>query len=253
MSAYFESLNRRTVPSSAAGKPAPSAPPATRVVRPVERPAVPPVVVTSGPSAAVTAAHYTALRERLLASANGRPLRVIVLAGCEGGEGTGQIARDFAETLATSGLKAMLLDAGVGHDGSAAGNDVVQLVARESTASAISVGKGQLAIVAGPSGLVDKENFYRSAEFASWLDRQRGFYDYVLIEAPPLVRFSDGALLGRLCDGVVIVVEAGATHRDALVRGRELLERSDVKVIGAVLTRVRQELPAILRPFFPDE
>lgn len=72
----------------------------------------------------------------------------------------------------------------------------------------------------------------------------------MLLDAPPIVRFADGTLLGRLCDGVVLVVEAGTTHRNALVRAREQLERSGVKVIGAVVNRVRDQIPALLQPYF---
>jgi len=253
MSAYFESLNRRAR-TSGAGNAAPAPAPAARPVRPVERSAPAPTPTPVLPPTSATLAHrYLALRERLLVAANGRPLRVIVFAGCEGGEGSREITRDFSETLAQSGLKVMMLDAGIGRESVASPNDVTQLVARDGTAASATCGKGQLTVVAGPAGTADKEHFYRSAEFASWLDRQRGVYDYALIDAPPIARFADATLLGRLCDGVVIVIEAGATHRDVLVRGREQLERSDVKVIGAVLNRVRDELPAALRPYFGEE
>ena len=95
----------------------------------------------------------------------------------------------------------------------------------------------------------DKEQFYRSAELASWLARQRKRYDYILFAAPPIGRLADGTLLGRLCDGVVIVVAAGATRHEALTRAREQLDRSGVNVIGAVLNRVRDEAPALLRRY----
>lgn len=255
MSAYFESLNRRSRPS-AAGKATPAPVPGpdataapTRGVRPVERPVAPPAVT---PTRSVPGTQYVVLRERLLVAANGRPLRVIVFAGCEGGEGSAEIVRDFAESLASSGLNILLLDAGVGRDAPSV-DDLVHLVGGDGVGVVTPCGRGKLTVVAGPAGTVDKEQFYRSAEFASWLDRQRGSYDYALIDAPPIMRFADGMLLGRLCDGVVIVVEARATSRDALVRSREQLERGGVKVIGAVLNRVRQELPAVLRPYFSEE
>jgi len=196
-------------------------------------------------------AQYTALREGLLVAANGSPLRAIVFAGCEAGGRSGEVVRGFGESLATGGLNVLLLEAAAAGDATPAALDVGRLVAREEAPPATACGRGQLTIVVGPRAAADKEHLYRSAEFASWLDRQRGLYDYVLLDAPPIVRFADGTLLGRLCDGVVIVVEAGATSRDAFVRAREQLQRNGVKVIGAVLNGVRDEIPALLRPYFP--
>jgi Mrp family chromosome partitioning ATPase len=208
--------------------------------------------LTPAPVVPAIAADYVALRERLLVVANGRPLRALVFAGCAGGEGSGDIVRAFAESLACSSLKVLLLDVAPRRDVAAAAVDLMQLVARDGTASATACGSGQLTVVAGPTADADKERFYRSTEFASWLDRQRGRYDYVLLDAPPIVRFADGTLLGRLCDGVILVVGAGTTHREALVLAREQLDRSGVKVIGAVLNRARDQIPALLRPYFPE-
>jgi Mrp family chromosome partitioning ATPase len=246
MSAYFESLNRGTrsayvggfVPAVIGSSVAPA-------------PAVRPPVRSAGPRARPVAAPYGVLRERLLVAANGHALRAIVFAGCEGGEGSTEIAREFGETLAASGLRVLLLDVGGGRVATASPIDLMQLVARDWVALAAVHGKGQLTVVASQASNPDKEHFYRSAELASWLKKQRDLYNYILVTAPPIGRFADGTLLGRLCDGVVIVVEAGATRREALTGAREQLERSGVKVIGAVLNRARDELPALLRPYFP--
>jgi Mrp family chromosome partitioning ATPase len=202
------------------------------------------------------AARYAGLRERLLVAANGHSLRAIIFSGCEGNEGADQVVREFAETLTTSGLNVLVLEAAVGRDASPSANDVtklVDLVVKDTLPPPAAGGRGQLTIVAGATATTDKESFYRSAEFASWFDRQRGLYDYVLLAAPPIVRSADAALLGRLCDGVVLVVEAGSTSRRAFSRAREQLERTGVKVIGAVLNRVHEQLPALLRPYFSEE
>jgi Mrp family chromosome partitioning ATPase len=181
------------------------------------------------------------LRERLRATAEGRPLQAIVFAGCQGGEGTTEIVEDFGESLARSGLRVLLLDIEGGRVARAGPTHLMQLVASD--------GRDEGEVVASQRPCHDKEQFYRSAELASWLARQRKRYDYILFVAPPIGRLADGTLLGRLCDGVVIVVAAGATRHEALTRAREQLDRSGVNVIGAVLNRVRDEAPALLRRY----
>ncbi len=64
---------------------------------------------------------------------------------------------------------------------------------------------------------------------------------YVIFDAPPVLAFSDAALLGAAVDGAVLVIRAGATRRDHTVRAREALERMHVNVLGAVLTHAPRE------------
>jgi capsular exopolysaccharide synthesis family protein len=64
---------------------------------------------------------------------------------------------------------------------------------------------------------------------------------YVIFDGPPVLSFSDSALLGAKLDGAVLVIKAGATRRDHTARAREALERVHVNVLGAVLTQAPRE------------
>lgn len=64
---------------------------------------------------------------------------------------------------------------------------------------------------------------------------------YVIFDGPPVLAFSDAALLGAKLDGAVLVIKAGATRRDHTARAREALERVHVNVLGAVLTQAPRE------------
>jgi capsular exopolysaccharide synthesis family protein len=202
---------------------------------------------------------YGILRERLLVSANGKPFRTLVFAGCQGGEGCTRVVRDFAETLAASGLNVLLVDADLRTAGLttsivARGTDLVELVAEGRSLPAAEWGKGKLTVVPSPEAPhPDKDRFFRSPEFAAWLDAQRATYDYVLLDAPSLLHFADGNLMARLCDGVVIVVQAEVTTRESLVRAREQMERAGANLIGVVLNRVRNPVPVFLRPYISLE
>ncbi len=63
----------------------------------------------------------------------------------------------------------------------------------------------------------------------------QGHADYVLIDAPPLLAVTDGALWASQVDGVVLLVNAGATKRDAAQRAKTILEGVQAKLLGAVL------------------
>jgi capsular exopolysaccharide synthesis family protein len=59
--------------------------------------------------------------------------------------------------------------------------------------------------------------------------------DIILFDAPPVIAVTDAAVLGTKVDGVLLVVRAGKTRREHALRARELLERVNVHLVGAVL------------------
>jgi Mrp family chromosome partitioning ATPase len=251
MSAYFESLNRRVSTPPVAS--APAAAPEPAVVRPAPtRVAVRRLAPGAVPSA------YATLRERLMVAAQGKTLKSIVFAGCDGAEGCTQVTREFSESLASAGLNVLLVDADIRTAGltssiAARGADLTELVRAKDVPPATPWGRGRLTVVPSPKALADKETFLRSPELALWLDTQRSAYDYTFLDAPPILRHADGILAGLFCDGVVLVARAGVTRGDALARARQQIERAGGKVLGVVLSQVRNPVPVFLRRYLASE
>jgi Mrp family chromosome partitioning ATPase len=246
MSTYFDSLERRARETGGG---------VDRTASVTLREAVPKREAVPRPSAPIPAGPYRALRERVLARANGRPIKKIVFAGCRGGEGCTRVAREFAETLAGSGLSILLVDADVRTAGltiasGASGPDLGQVV---SGAGTPAPPQGRLTIVPSPGAGKATERVFHTPQFAEWLEAQAAAYDYVVLDAPPLLEFADGVLLGRLSDGVVIVVQADVTEKDALAHAREQLENAGALVLGAVLNRTHEAIPVLLKPYLSSE
>jgi len=64
----------------------------------------------------------------------------------------------------------------------------------------------------------------------------RARYDFVVCDAPPILPIADTASLARLADGIVMVVRAGITPRQAVARSLSTIDRQ--KMIGFVLNAV---------------
>jgi Mrp family chromosome partitioning ATPase len=58
-------------------------------------------------------------------------------------------------------------------------------------------------------------------------------YDVILIDAPPILPLADMGLLEKVVDGIVLVVRAERTPRNALVRAIDTLATD--KLVGIVL------------------
>lgn len=72
------------------------------------------------------------------------------------------------------------------------------------------------------------------------LDELTDKFDYVLIDAPPLLPVTDAAVLSRSADGVLIVVGSGLVTRDQLATAVQSLRAVNGRVLGIALNRVRR-------------
>jgi len=62
-----------------------------------------------------------------------------------------------------------------------------------------------------------------------------------LFDSPPIIAVTDAAVLSNKVHGAVLVISAGSTNRDAMVRAKSLLENVHARIIGAVLNNVNVE------------
>ncbi len=84
--------------------------------------------------------------------------------------------------------------------------------------------------VGNPSQLMTSE----AAEFAMRSISVR--FDYVVLDCPPILSSVEAGMLCRLADGVAIVVRAGLTPREDVLRARHMLEGA--RVTGVILNGV---------------
>ena len=62
-----------------------------------------------------------------------------------------------------------------------------------------------------------------------------GEADYVLVDAPPVLAVTDAALWASQVDGTLLAVTAGRTKREQAQRAKEVLEKVQTNIVGAVL------------------
>jgi len=79
---------------------------------------------------------------------------------------------------------------------------------------------------------------FQSSRFAELLDSARAQFDYVVLDAPPVVAVPDCKLLAERVDGFVMVVSAGITPRVMLAQALEIL--GPKRLLGLVLNRCDQ-------------
>jgi len=92
----------------------------------------------------------------------------------------------------------------------------------------------------------DDPGMLRIMDLRSRISELRQEFHYTLIHAPPLSRRREAVLLGQLSDGVLLVLEANTTRRAAAQRAKSVLESSQVRLLGTVLSERTFPIPESL-------
>lgn len=97
---------------------------------------------------------------------------------------------------------------------------------------------GLYVMTAGP-GVAS--NLLYSADLGALIERLRGEFDLVFIDTPPMLLYSDSRVLGRMSDGVVMVVRADSTRGEELRASYMRLMQDQIPVIGTILNKWRMD------------
>jgi non-specific protein-tyrosine kinase len=88
----------------------------------------------------------------------------------------------------------------------------------------------------GGSSLANPVALLSSKNANDLLHRLRAEFDFVVIDTPPVLPVADSHILAGLVDGVIIVVRARHTRREAIALGLENFQTPNL--LGAVINDV---------------
>ena len=202
-----------------------------------------PLIVHSDPSSARAEA-FRSLRTNLQYVDFEAEHRSFVVTSSVESEGKTTTAANTAIALADMGRPTLLIDADLrrpriadymGIEGGVGLSNV--LVGEASLVDAVQPWgtTGRLWVL--PSGRVppNPSELLGSETMEKLLSEIRGDFKYVVIDAPPLLPVTDGAVLSKMTGGAVLVVRAGSTGTQQLRQAIESLENIDATLLGLVL------------------
>jgi capsular exopolysaccharide synthesis family protein len=198
------------------------------------------VAVEAPESAAAEAFRLLAVRLRHIQ--RDRALRTVLITSTVPQEGKTMVAANLAYTLAGSGGKSVLLidgdfrrpaltkwlalDAVPGLCEWAQGTSTI-------TTSIHRLGKcGPWVLTAGGIG-ENRSELIESTKLPQLLEQISGYFNWVIIDSPPVLPLADTSMWARLADGILLVARRGVTEKRHLLRGLESLAPD--KLIGVVM------------------
>ena len=178
---------------------------------------------------------------------SGQSIKTILVTSCYPNEGKSDVALSLAQELGSIGKKVLLLDADIRKTAYVGRLEVQEEVKGLSQLLSGQAGLQDIIyntnfqnmdIIFGgpsapnPSGLLS-ENIFKIL-----LKELKDYYNYILIDTPPIGTVIDAAVIGRCCDGAVFLIQPGnVRYRDAQ-KAFAQLEKSGCRILGAVLNKI---------------
>jgi capsular exopolysaccharide synthesis family protein len=178
-----------------------------------------------------------------------RGARAFLVTSSSSGEGKSTVAANLAAALAETSASVLLVDAdlrrpsmaSVLHLEGVAGLTTV-LLGQAALADVVQEwGRGGLHVLTSGRIPPNPVELLGSPAMAKFVDEVRSEYDYVVVDTAPLLPVADAAVLSRLVDGVMLVVNAGVTRRDQLAQSLRHLDQLEAPVMGIVLNAVERD------------
>jgi succinoglycan biosynthesis transport protein ExoP len=195
---------------------------------------------------------FRSLRTSLLLATTGHPPKIILISSSTPGEGKTTVATNLAAILAQRDTKVILIDGdlrrpAVHHrfglngrvglstvlSGGSTLEDAVKSVPEVPNLDVLCSGP----VPPFPTEMLSSQAMHDLLLYCCTL------YTHVVIDSPPILSVTDGVILARQADAIVLVVRHGKSSRNAVRRSRDLLSRSGANVTGVLLNSVDINAP----------
>lgn len=209
----------------------------------------PRIVLTGIPRSPIHDA-YQMLQANLKFISSDKKIRTIVVTSSVPREGKSEVCANLAAAMAQVGRRVLVVDADMRYPTqhhiwglvNSVGLSHVMVNQAEFSEAVQTVSDRLSVLTAGvippnPLALLDSERMH------SLINLFTQDYDYILFDTPPLAGTADAAVLGKMADGVLLVVQPGVVDSASAAAAKSLLERSEPNVLGIVANgiNVKQE------------
>jgi capsular exopolysaccharide synthesis family protein len=178
--------------------------------------------------------------------------KIILFTSPEENSGKTTIVGNLALTLATAGKKVLIVDADLKRCGL---TDLFE-VSRENPGLSTFLDQdlrkipifklngftenlstsGEISFL--PSGEISENssNLLQSQKASDLInDLKSSFYDYILIDTPPVTRVIDTLILSRMIENTIMITRDNHTFRDAAMAGLQELRNEGINISGAIV------------------
>lgn len=191
-----------------------------------------------------TEEYFNAIRTNIQLSGEG--IKVVGITSVQPNEGKSTTAANLAIAYARAGYKTVLVDADIRNsvmsgffkptakitgltDYLSGTTDLSEGLCDTDVPNLTVIESGQVS--PNPTALLQSKNF------ENLITTLRRYYDYVIVDAPPLGLVIDAAIIAQRCDATAIVAEAGSAKRASIKKIKAQLESTGAQFLGVILNK----------------
>jgi capsular exopolysaccharide synthesis family protein len=198
----------------------------------------------------------TTLTSILFSRAGGDRPRVIVLSSASPKEGKTTVVSNLGIALAEINQRVLVIDADMRrprlHTVFDVGNQLglsdlllskVPLTAESLRDACVPTTVTGMFVLPSGGSRRNVSSLLHSDRLPELLRVARESFDTVFIDTPPMVNIADGRVLGRLADGLIMIVRSGVTTRDAALLAKARFAEDGINLLGTILNGWNPKTP----------
>ncbi|MGB5217446.1 MAG: polysaccharide biosynthesis tyrosine autokinase [Smithella sp.] len=186
---------------------------------------------------------FRALRTGLHFSAISKDKKIMIFTSTFPKEGKSVISANTAVVIAQTGARVLLIDCDLRRSsqhekfGVRKTPGLSEVLARDVTfqEAVNTTAMPGLDLLCAGTNPPNPSELLGSEAMRDLLVTQRENYDYIIVDAPPVLAVTDAPVLTTVCDLVVLVMEAGRVPIKAAQQMREILDRLHAPIAGFVM------------------
>ena len=217
-------------------------------------PTIPKLVVRDYPSLPLSES-YRMLQSNIKFLNADRTAKTIVITSSAAQEGKSAVAANLAAAMAQVGNKVLLVDANLHapsqhriwdrYNDSGLSNVISEQLDPRMTIDEVMPNLDLLTsgtATLSPATLLDSQRMRMLMDY--WSER----YDFVIFDTPSLDMTADAPIMGRMADGVLLVVRPGFVERSQATFTKEMLAQSGINMLGIIFNGITPQFEST--PFY---
>lgn len=84
---------------------------------------------------------------------------------------------------------------------------------------------------------------FESQEVKKVVEQLKFYFELVFVDCAPIIPVSDPVELAPELDGVLLVIKAGTTQSEVVLRAVDIVKKADAEIVGIVLNNMNSVLP----------
>lgn len=194
----------------------------------------------------VISEQYRLIRTNILFSSVDEEVKSIMITSPEPADGKSTTALNLSIVLAQQGKKVLLVDADLRKPSIHYSFQVSNITGLTNVLTKETDLEGAISTTYIPDLEIltcgdippNPSELLNSKAMEKLMKKLEEMYDYVVYDSPPVLAVTDAQIIANRCNGVVLVIASGKTHKERALRAKELLEKAKSKILGVVINGV---------------